>query len=189
MIIAQGAEAVISQDKDRITKERIRKSYRIEDIDKRLRISRTRREANILKKLELLDLPAPRLIEKDDTRIVMSRIRGKKLRDVLAKEHFPEIARKIAILHNNDIIHGDLTTSNMVLDDEIYLIDFGLSFYSTKPEDKAVDLHLLKQALNSKHYDIADFGTIIEEYCRHGDPKVVKRLETVEKRGRNKMKA
>ena len=43
-------------------------------------------------------------------------------------------------------------TNDMIYDKKIYLIDFGLSLYSNKPEDKAVDLHLLKQALESKHY-------------------------------------
>src|SRR4030042_1167648 len=49
------------------------------------------------------------------------------------------------------IINGDLTTSNMILnpDNKLYFIDFGLSFHSNKIEDKAVDLHLLKQALNA----------------------------------------
>ena len=128
-------------------------------------------------------------------KIEMEHIDGTKLRDFLHKNHkelSKEIGKKIALLHKNDIIHGDLTTSNMIVTDEIHFIDFGLSFFSKKPEDKAVDLHLLKRALESKHHSIFEecFDEVIkaykEEYPDH--ETVLNRLEKVEKRGRNKGK-
>ena len=103
-----------------------------------------------------------------------------------------ELGKKIAILHNNNIIHGDLTTSNFIYNDKIYFIDFGLSFETDKVEDRAVDLHLLKQALESKHYQIWEecFKEALKAYekeSKHGK-EVIQRLELVEKRVRYKHK-
>jgi len=103
-----------------------------------------------------------------------------------------ELGKKIGILHSNNIIHGDLTTSNMILDNEIKFIDFGLSFFSTKEEDKAVDLHLLRQALESKHHDIWEkcFEAALKGYKKSYPEHsiVLNRLQKVEARGRNKHK-
>ena len=103
-----------------------------------------------------------------------------------------EFGRQISILHNHDIIHGDLTTSNVILhQDKVYLIDFGLSFYSTKIEDRAVDMHLLYQALEAKHYITfkEDFVAILDGYKFSKNYKMVlDRLKVVEQRGRYKKK-
>ena len=74
-------------------------------------------------------------------------------------------------------------------DNKVYFIDFGLGFISNKIEDKAVDLHLLKQALQSKHYKIYEkgFNYILEGYRKSKNfENTIKRLEKVEKRGRYK---
>lgn len=127
----------------------------------------------------------------------MEFLKGKKLRDVLDKKNCiklcKELGKKIAILHKNNIIHGDLTTSNMILNKEIYFIDFGLSFFSDKIEDKAVDLHLLRQALESKHNEIFEdsFNAVLLGY-KSPNPdyiSILKRLEKVEARGRYKGKS
>lgn len=195
--IAQGAEAKLYLTGNKIIKDRFKKDYRIKEIDKKLRKSRTKREAKIFDKLALIDFPAPKLIESDDKqKIVMDFVKGPTVRDILEKSNYKklssEIGKKVAILHNNNIIHGDLTTSNMILNEEVYFIDFGLSFFSHKIEDKAVDLHLLKQALESKHYRIWEkcFKAALEGYkkeCKDSS-EVLKRLEKVEKRGRYKGK-
>jgi len=196
-LIAQGAEAKLFLEEDKIIKDRIKKDYRIEEIDEKLRGFRTRREAKILDKLSAIGFPGPKLIDCDDKeKIVMEKINGEMIRDILEKKDYvelsKEIGRKIAVLHNNHIIHGDLTTSNMLLKDEIYFIDFGLSFFSHKIEDMAVDLHLLKQALGSKHYTIWDkcFDAALKAYEKESKEgkEVLKRLEQVEKRGRYKGK-
>ncbi|HLC62675.1 MAG TPA: O-sialoglycoprotein endopeptidase, partial [Candidatus Nanoarchaeia archaeon] len=84
------------------------------------------------------------------------------------------------------------TTSNMIYSKEIYFIDFGLSFFSEKAEDKAVDLHLLKEALESKHYKIWEecFKSVLEAYKKEANKsgETLKRLEAVEKRGRYRAK-
>ena len=195
--IAQGAEAKLYLTDSKIVKDRFKKGYRLKEIDERLRKSRTRREAKIFEKLALLNFPAPRLISTDEKeKITMEFIDGHKLRDVLEQKDYiklcEEVGEKIAILHNNHIIHGDLTTSNMILSKEIYFIDFGLSFFSEKIEDMAVDLHLLKQALESRHYKVWEkcFKAALAGYKQNGKyyKEVIERLEKVEKRGRYKGK-
>jgi len=88
-------------------------------------------------------------------------------------------------LHDANIIHGDLTTSNMILKDgKLFLIDFGLGFYSDKVEHKAVDLFLLKQALESKHPNIPVFEHVLSSYQANQKELILKRLDDVSKRRR-----
>ena len=99
---------------------------------------------------------------------------------------FTQIGKQINTLHGNNIVHGDLTTSNMILEDSnVFFVDFGLGALTKKLEDKAVDLHLIKQALIAKHNKVWKkcFETIIENYR---DKHVLERLKSVEKRGRKK---
>ncbi|MEK6808783.1 MAG: KEOPS complex kinase/ATPase Bud32, partial [Nanoarchaeota archaeon] len=142
--------------------------------------------------------PAPRLINSDDKeRLEIEFINGDELKKVLEKSGdylnlSEEIGRKVAILHSNSIIHSDLTTSNMILKKEIYFIDFGLSFFSHKIEDMAVDLHLLNEALKSKHYKIWEecFRYILQGYKKESKryTEVINRIHAVEKRGRYKQR-
>ena len=215
-ILDKGAEATIFLDKNTITKTREEKVYRLKQIDDKLRKSRTRRESKVLNKLQEIDFPAPKLMSMCDKamELRMELVHGNKLRDVLYKDPLGlgrEIGNKIGILHNNDIIHGDLTTSNMILDNEIkfidaekskisgiskksklFFIDFGLSHFSNKIEDKAVDLHLLRQGLESKHHQNWEdiFTQAIEGYKQTypNHIEVLDRLKSVEKRGRHKSK-
>ncbi|MCH8329408.1 MAG: Kae1-associated serine/threonine protein kinase [Nanoarchaeota archaeon] len=190
-------ESKLFLDKNKVVKDRFRKTYRIKEIEERLRKSRTKREAKVLEKLGKIDFPVPKLIKNNEKdRLEIEFINGKLLKNILDKKNCiklsKEIGNKVAILHNNDIIHGDLTTSNMILDKEIYFIDFGLSFFSRKIEDKAVDLHLLKEALESKHSEIWEecYKAVLESYMEKAvdGKEVVKRLKIVEKRGRYKHK-
>lgn len=196
-LIAQGAEAKIYLQGGSILKQRFRKSYRIKDIDDKIRGFRTRREAKMLQKLQAMNFPSPKLIKSDDRQeIIIEKTDGRLLKDVLESSDYKslcgEIGSKIAILHNSSIIHGDLSTSNMILDKEVYFIDFGLSFFSQKAEDKAVDLHLLKEALESKHCKIWEdcFKSAISAYKKAANSgnETLKRLEIVEKRGRYRAK-
>ncbi|MBI4145396.1 Kae1-associated serine/threonine protein kinase [Candidatus Woesearchaeota archaeon] len=196
MMIGQGAEAIVTKtDATTVLKERIVKDYRHPVIDNALRKARTRREAKIFGKLAVMDFPAPRLKLMDDVnmRLTMDFINGPKLRDVFPTDNVrfsKELGRKVGVLHANDIVHGDLTTSNMILDNEIKFIDFGLSLISKKAEDKAVDLHLLDRALESKHHEVYSGSMLhVLEGYKEGNPAwqdVFNRLEKVQKRGRNK---
>ena len=175
-IIARGAEATITKTGNTIIKERIEKLYRYPELDKKIRKLRTRSEAKILEKAIKL-IPTPKVISSDEIKaeIQMQYIEGKKLAENLEKTKFKEVCEKIgnnlAKIHDNNIIHGDLTTSNMILNEKenkVYFIDYGLGFQSSRVEDKAVDLHLIKQALEAKHPTIYEesFKAVIKSYTK-----------------------
>ncbi|MEK6904493.1 MAG: KEOPS complex kinase/ATPase Bud32 [Nanoarchaeota archaeon] len=193
-IISRGAEAVLYKEGDFLVKDRIKKNYRISEIDDKLRLFRTRREAKIMQKVDF----APKIINVDERNMIikMDFIEGETLKNIFDKigsnkrdKICLKIGENIAKLHEHNIIHGDLTTNNMILNENLYFVDFGLSFISDKIEDKAVDLHLLRQALEGRHHEHAEksFGKVLEgykKYSRHDE--VLERLEKVEKRGRYK---
>ncbi len=194
-IIAQGAEAIIKKDGGAIIKQRLSKRWRHPQIDVQITSQRTRREAKIIKRLAEIGFPAPRLLnlDKQGLAIHMEHLDGKKLVDTLDAEHIQagyEIGEKLALLHAAGIIHGDLTTSNMIKTDRLNFIDFGLSFMSDKVEHKAVDLHLLERSLESKHQAVAKecFDAVLSAYHRHEPDAsaVLDRFEKVKKRGRYK---
>ncbi|MBS3108042.1 Kae1-associated serine/threonine protein kinase [Candidatus Woesearchaeota archaeon] len=196
--IAQGAEAVLYLRDNIIVKHRVKKGYRHEELDLKIRKRCTKTEAKILEKAFKL-IPVPKLHKTNDREMIieMEFIEGEKLRDILdnhkqRKELCRQIGENIAKLHKAEIIHGDLTTSNMILKEVLYFIDFGLSFFSTKIEDKAVDLHLLRQALESKHHKHAaeSFKEVMKGYKAENPEhlEIIHRLELVEKRGRYKSK-
>jgi len=199
-IIQQGAEANIIKVKYGIIKDRVKKGYRIPELDIKIRGRRTKSEAKLLEKAsKLINCPAPfhQPCIRNSSKLKMPFIDGKKLSDYLdkfplkkQKEVCKLIGENTAKLHDADIIHGDLTTSNMILkDNKIYFIDFGLGFVSHKFEDKAVDIHLLKQALEAKHFKNwrTLFKEVLKGYSNSKDSKtVLERLGAVEKRGRYK---
>lgn len=195
-LISRGAEAEIYKDGDKAVKVRSVKRYRLAVLDDDIRKSRTRREAKVISKLPE-EIRHPGLIKADEKKatIEMEFIDGEKIRDILDSNVIlcGQIGRIAGRMHNSGIIHGDLTTSNMILKgDKIYIIDFGLSFFSDKVEDKAVDLHLLKQALESKHFKISHdaFDLFLEGYkeVSRDFSAVFSRFSQVEQRGRNKNK-
>lgn len=188
--IGRGAEATILLNKDIIIKDRLPKGYRHPKLDSKLRQTRTRREVKILQKIGDV---APKIFGAGDTKIEMEYIDGDLVKNIIDKK--PELAKEIGrltgIMHDKHIMHGDLTTSNMILDKKkIRFIDFGLSIITYKVEDKAVDLHLFKEAVQSKHYK--SMGTIWKEFVKGYNPsnkkEILQRLEIVERRGRNKEK-
>ena len=198
--IQQGAEALILLDKKQriIIKRRIKKSYRIPEIDDRIRKLRTRSEAKLLEKAsKAIFVPKVLKFDEKGKEIALEFIDGKKLSEHLdnfslnkQKEICMEIGKNTAKLHNLSIIHGDLTTSNMILTEkngQVYFIDFGLGFISHKFEDKAVDIHLLKQAIEAKHFKNWKnlFNEFLKGYKNSKDYKIVlERLKKVEKRRR-----
>ena len=193
-IIKQGAEAILKLDRNVLIKERIPKNYRIKQIDEKLRKFRTKREANLLKKSHFLYVPKVFNVDDKKMLIEMKFIKGKLLKDFIKEnknsEIFELIVVEIAKMHDNNIIHGDLTTTNIIIKaTRPYFIDFGLGFISNKIEDKAVDLYLLKQALTSSFPLVSDkiFNKILGGYKSSKYHKeVFERLKKVEKRGHYK---
>ena len=199
-IVGRGAESILYLKKDRLVKDRISKGYRHKEIDLMKRKYPTRREAKLLTDASKFGVNVPKVFDMDDNsmKVEMEFIKGDMLKDILddskkRKEICKKVGEQISLLHDNNVIHGDLTTSNMLLfKNKVYFIDFGLGFYSDKGEDKAVDLHLLRQAFESKHYkhDKEFFKSVLNGYKKSKNySKVLERLEKVEKRGRYKRKS
>lgn len=196
-IIQQGAEAIIYKIDNKIVKDRIPKKYRLPELDRKIIRSRTKSEAKILNKLKsIINVPKV-LAEPDSGRMIhMEYIEGKKLSDNLddlenKNKIAEQIGKEIAKIHDNDIIHGDLTTSNMIYkekENQVFFIDFGLGFHSKRIEDKAVDLHLIRQALEAKHFLHWKqlFENIIKGYDSKDKDKILEQLKKVEARGRYK---
>ncbi len=197
-IIARGAEAVIEKKGKTVIKKRIVKGYRHPELDEKLRKQRTRAEAKLIEKAgALISTAKIKGINEQEKELVLEYIAGKKLaenfdriknKQTIAKQ----IGKSVAKLHDNSIIHGDLTTSNMIYDPQTrktHIIDFGLGFISHKAEDKAVDIHVFKEALEAKHpknHDLIYRAFVTGYKTSKNALLVLKQLEKVEKRGRYK---
>ncbi|MEM5772912.1 MAG: KEOPS complex kinase/ATPase Bud32 [Candidatus Aenigmatarchaeota archaeon] len=202
MILKQGAEAVLYlseiENKKVLVKERIKKNYRIDQIDIKLRKERTRKEVKLLTEARKVGVLTPKIFEVDykNFKIVMEFIEGERLKEFFSradektiKKISFEVGRLIGKLHSAGIIHGDLTTSNMILkDDQIYFIDFGLGFFSKKIEDQGVDLNLLFEALKATHFKILSlcWENIVKGYKQEykNAEQVLKKVEEIEARAR-----
>lgn len=188
-VIAVGAEAIIYNDNNLIIKERVSKNYRIPEIDSKLIKSRTKKEAKILGKLFESGLKVPKLIKTEENKIYMEFIEGNTLKSVLNDENQQLLmgiaGEMIGKMHNLDIIHGDLTTLNFIYNFSLFLIDFGLSFFSTKDEDKAVDLYVFEKAIKCSHKE-SYIESFYEGYSKVGSEGVIKKLESVRLRGRKR---
>ena len=163
-LIKKGAEAdifqTVWQNSNAILKIRKTKNYRNSSLDSKIRKQRTIKESQIISQVKSSGIPAPLVyfVNLKNTSIIMQEIPGKPVHDLseskiiqLAKT----IGRLVGMLHKNGIMHGDLTTSNFIFfKNNVYVIDFGLSQNTIKPEDHAVDLRLIKEILNSAHAKI-----------------------------------
>lgn len=196
VIIARGAEAVIEKKDEIIIKKRVPKGYRYPELDETLRRQRTRAEARLIEKASSLTNTA-RLIELNESNkeIKLEYLKGKKIADCLdkireKKQIARQVGKAIARIHDANIIHGDLTTSNMIYHDKkVHLIDFGLGFISSRSEDKAVDIHVFKEALEAKHPQ--NHEKLIDAFLKgyafsKNASSVLKQLKKVELRGRYK---
>ncbi len=195
--IYQGAEAKLYQQGDELIKQRVPKGYRLPEVDHALRVQRHRREVKVLKELHSLGISAPSYISDDEATCIirMRFLKGEMLKTILCLQnqdfYASQMGELLALLHNADIIHGDLTTSNLIVGDKLYFIDFGLSFFSKRVEDKAVDIHLLGCAIESKHPSLYPlfYDNVLKAYSKRikGFDAIVTRLHSVQGRGRNKL--
>lgn len=209
-LLAKGAESDIVKSQwfdgfkgfdpiDVVVKKRLPKAYRIPEIDNKIRKLRTKSEAKILSHAKASGIITPILydIDLEDKSITMSKIEGRIVKDMIdditddaRKELSYRIGEYIADIHELDIIHGDLTTSNMLIDNnnQLVFIDFGLSYYSNLIEDKADDLLVLKKSIKSVDYDVAleTFNWILESYLEYSDNSddIRDKIEEIEHRGR-----
>mgnify|MGYP000008672161 CR=1 FL=1 len=179
-VIYVGAEAILILgeflDIKSIYKIRLPKPYRDPNLDLLVRSSRTKSEARIilLARSVGINVPAILLVDVDLALIIMEYIEGQLLRDLLnnlnheiACKLIHNVGAQVAKMHKAGIVHGDLTTSNMIYSNgKVYIIDFGLAKMSNALEDRGVDIHLFLRSLESVHFNIKDllFKCFIEGY-------------------------
>lgn len=192
-LIAQGAEAKVYDTGDTIIKTRLSKAYRIPEIDRKIIRQRIKKEVKVLQRLEQLGVKAPRFIKVEGNSIHMEKIAGIPVRDYLQGGGSDSVLRGVGVLvaelHGADVVHGDLTTLNFMINDTgVYAIDFGLSSTSAKDEDKAVDLYVFERALGCGHPGVTA-DKFYEGYGEKGAESVLQRLESVRKRGRKREEA
>jgi TP53 regulating kinase-like protein len=180
-----------------IIKKRIPKGYRVPELDLQLRRQRTISEAKVIHEARGAGVNVPTLlgIWTDECTLVMEKLEGPRLKELLIEgadggRACFDAGRQIGRLHGAGLVHGDPTTSNMILvHGAVFLIDFGLAEFSDSIEKRAVDLHILKTALKSTHFahfrELYSFA--LDGYREEmGDfaAEILQRCESIEKRGR-----
>ena len=201
-ILYRGAEAEICvaryMGRIVVQKRRVKKAYRIKEIDTHLIATRTKEEAKLMAESRTHGVSVPLIYDVDliNGIITMEYVAGKRIKDILncldeseRKQICQKIGESIARLHNHDIIHGDITTSNMILRHHcIYFIDFGLGCKTIEDEAKGVDLHVLMEAFESTHSKhVQCFQYVFEGYKRQYNGKaseVMEKIEDIVRRGR-----
>lgn len=205
-LVAKGAEANIYSDnyldEEVLLKKRVAKGYRIREIDEYLRRKRTKNESKLLGEAKRCGVVTPLVYDVDlkESIITMEKVTGTEVKEIFSGENYMDlstirsisriIGENVARLHDCGIIHGDLTTSNLILredEDSVVFIDFGLGKISDLVEDKGVDLLVFKKAINGIHHDISQecFDSIIEGYSGARDyKKIVAKIDEIEGRGR-----
>ncbi|MDH7595835.1 MAG: Kae1-associated kinase Bud32 [Candidatus Bathyarchaeia archaeon] len=205
MLLKKGAEANLFLEKWHgrkvIMKKRLPKHYRLQQLDEQIRTYRTLHEPQLIHRAKEAGVPTPTIlmIDPKNSTIIMEFVEGKQVKQVLnhlKKEERLRLCRYIGELigrlHHKGIIHGDLTTSNMILTPhgKVVFVDFGLGEYSKELEIRGVDLHLMKRALQSTHFRYAEesFGAVMDGYASIvGDnvaENVYEKIREIEKRGR-----
>ncbi|KAJ3683656.1 hypothetical protein LUZ60_013883 [Juncus effusus] len=210
VLLKQGAEARVFEadfvGRKCIVKERFSKKYRHPILDSKLTLKRLNAEARCMTKARKLGVRTPILYGIDSVvhSLTFEFIEGPSIKEILLdfgsngvnQEILNDISTQIGVsiakLHDGGLIHGHLTTSNMIMNkhtNQLVLIDFGLSFTSTLPEDKAVDLYVLERALISMHSSCADIIEKIFAAYRKNSKQwsaTMNKLAQVRQRGRKR---
>jgi N6-L-threonylcarbamoyladenine synthase/protein kinase Bud32 len=163
----QGAEAVVTFTNGRAEKRRTAKRYRVPALDRRLITERTRAEARLIHTARKNGVPTPVISDITSDTIVMEQVQGTLLAHDLTTETLKEAGRTVGNLHAAGIMHGDLTTSNLIVRDgdrKCVLIDFGLAQATSEIEQRGVDIHVLFQTLESTAPDRA--GTLKDAFMQ-----------------------
>ena len=213
-LLRQGAEARIYKGvflgQQCVVKERFSKKYRHPDLDARLTKERIKAEARALIKCKTLGIRTPTLYTAENELLIMEYLNSPTARDFIRqvlnfknevneeqKEILTKLGREIgfilAQLHKNGVIHGDLTTSNILVEEEsgkLCFIDFGLGHSEGSTEDKGVDLYVLERALISAHPSCEFmFEAILQAYeqgLEEQGCEVVKKYQEIRMRGRKR---
>jgi TP53 regulating kinase-like protein len=205
ILFKKGAEASLYlvdwHQRKVIIKIRITKKYRSPMLDEQIRSYRTVHEPQLIHEAKEAGVSTPLIymVNVPESSITMEYIEGPQVKQILnnvskAKRHniCVRIGKSIAQLHSHSLIHGDLTTSNMILNKKgkLFFIDFGLGEKNGELEAQGVDLHLLKRALQSTHYLFWEecFKSVLCGYTSvlgvELAEKVYEKIREIEKRGR-----
>ena len=174
-VLHEGAEATVTGGswlgRQAILKSRRARSYRHPDLDRRLTRQRLAVEARVLSRLSSVGFPSPKLmfLDQRNSSMLLSKIEGRTLHDLLKSgdgsgDELFSLGGLIRRLHEIGISHGDLTTHNVMSDNDgkLHLIDFGLSRQSPELEHMGLDLQVLRECLGASHSNIEG---AIERVC------------------------
>jgi len=201
----KGAEAelseVLNNGERALSKKRLSKGYRNKKLDDKIRKERTRSEARLLREASLVvNTPKIQKVDENETEIVMEFIGGVPLKEIIEKKPFLciEAGACIKKIHDIGIIHGDLTTSNIIFIDKpnseefkervksrgnLFFVDFGLGFFSKKLEDRATDLVVFKKTFNATHSSLKNGWDLVMRGYAPGK-ELSERMNAIEKRAR-----
>ena len=205
ILLKKGAEASLYvlewHGRKAVLKIRIPKKYRPAALDTQIRTYRTVHEPQFLHEAKVAGVPTPLvyLVNVPEATIIMQFIEGQQVKQLLnavsqelRHELCIKIGELIGKLHKNGVVHGDLTTSNMIQTPEgkIVFVDFGLAEKNGEVEARGVDLHLMKRALESTHFLFWEecFKNVLCGYTSvlgvEGAEKVYEKIREIERRGR-----
>ena len=203
-LLYKGAEADVIQGEwqgmEAVFKVRRPLTYRLKVLDEAIRRQRTVHEAEMIHLAKGAGVASPALYNVDvpQCTLVMEFVRGERVKDIVPTlppgelgEIFSEFGAAVAKLHRSGIMHGDLTTANVVRRDRaLVFIDFGLSIRTARLEDHAVDMRLIKETLVGAHSGASAraLEALNRGYARVAGPSrtraVLKQLQSIERRGR-----
>jgi TP53 regulating kinase and related kinases len=204
-LFKKGAEASLYladwHERKVIIKIRIPKRYRPTELDEQIRRYRTVHEPQLMHEAKAAGVPTPLIymVNVSESSITMEYIEGQQVKQLLNKiskadrhDLCVKIGESIAQLHSHGLIHGDLTTSNMIQSagGKIFFVDFGLGEKNIELEAQGVDLHLMKRALQSTHYQFWEecFQSMLSGYSFvlgvKSAEKVYEKIKEIERRGR-----
>jgi N6-L-threonylcarbamoyladenine synthase/protein kinase Bud32 len=192
-MLDNGAEAVVyleegHEGKKVLVKERVPKAYRHPQIDEVIRKERNRTEARLMSEARRSGVSTPIIYDVEDFKLKMQYIEGVPIKYLINPEISENVGELVGKLHSSGIVHGDLTTSNILLAGErLYLLDFGLAYFDKGLEARGVDVHVLFQTFESTH---STHETLIEAFKKGyqstfiDSADVLKRVEEIKKRAR-----
>ena len=187
-VSARGAEAVVEFLNGKAVKRRVAKRYRAPALDRRLIAERTRAEARLIAAARRAGVPTPVIGDITPDAIEMEQVSGPTLNKELSEATAREAGRMTGILHRAGIMHGDLTTGNIIFaEGRCVFIDFGLAQVTSEVEQHGVDIHVFFQTLESTvsrvpELRMAFIGGYRSEYERADE--VITREHEIELRGR-----
>ncbi len=204
-LIKKGAEASLYlaswHGRRVIIKKRLPKMYRPTLLDEQIRVYRTIHEPQLMHEAKKAGVPTPIIFQVDavNAAIVMEFVEGKQVKVLLNEVESAErqrvcfgVGESIGKLHVYGLIHGDLTTSNMIMasNEKIFFVDFGLGEKNKELEARGVDMHLMNRALQSTHFRFAEecFDAVVNGYSKVvGDraaKSVLDKIGEIKRRGR-----